>query len=253
MAQAERVQARVELNRSKLATTVAGPAPNNVNVKNDNITEPPPIKNEPFIQDKPQILLLRLSATELPFFEEMAAGFMQAFQNAADVKTATTSTEASRLLSDVSAVFVADAGIVEKKNLSLLKSLVGFAKGGGRVIFGGLFPSFIRPNELNTLLATSWQVPWKTGDYLRTDFIANTAVKIPLPNIAKSYSMKALHLDRVGPDQRVYLGNNSPTQSPATITSIGTGVLGYIGDVNMEQETTTLILAMLGLKGTLLR
>ena len=246
VAQAERVQARVELGRSKLATAVAGA---NANVKNDTATQPLPIKNEPFIKDKPQILLLRLSATELPFFEEMAASFMQVLQNAADVKTATTPPEASRLLSSVSAVFVADAGIVEKKNLSLLKSLVDFAKGGGRVIFGGLFSSFIKPSELNSLLATNWQLPWKAGDYTRAVFNANTAVKIPLPGIPESYSMKALHLDRVELDQRVYLRSQSSKQAPATIASVGTGVMGYIGDVNMEQETTALILAMLGLNG----
>jgi hypothetical protein len=74
--------------------------------------------------------------------------------------------------------------------------------------------------------------------------------------------MKAVHVEGIKAEEAVYAPTDdsriqshvfAPTKitnlsaAPVVYTQIGSGFLGYIGDVNAEEETTSVILAMLRL------
>jgi hypothetical protein len=71
-----------------------------------------------------------------------------------------------------------------------------------------------------------------------------------------SYSMKVVHVQGAKPEDAVYTPTEdsrtaslvfapSLSETPVTYTRVGSGFLGYIGDVNAEEETTGVSLAML--------
>ena len=83
-------------------------------------------------------------------------------------------------------------------------------------------------------------------------------------HLAKAYSMKALHVAKPGEFEAIY----SPTdesrnesnvfdqgeikdlnEAPVAFAKVGKGWVGYVGDVNNEAESQTVILAMLDLLG----
>jgi hypothetical protein len=78
--------------------------------------------------------------------------------------------------------------------------------------------------------------------------------------LLQSYSQKAVHLKNVDPAMAVYLpGNDSMSESlvfepihadreqtPVAFGKFGQGSIGYVGDVNTEEGSDQVILAMCG-------
>jgi hypothetical protein len=154
-------------------------------------------------------------------------------------------------------VLVADEGIIESKNSEVLSSLIGWVNAGGIAVVGSLFPSFITGSEFDRFF-DRWGLPWKMGDYHRTTFVLNPSTRqlsSNSANLTTSYSMKAVHLKDVMAEDVLY----APTEDsrvastvdlphvPVAYTRVGDGFLGYVGDVNAEEESTSVILAMLRL------
>ena len=136
---------------------------------------------------------------------------------------------------------------------------------GGTLIFGGIFPSFARPPDIKTMFA-AFGMEWESGDYHRTEFSLNnrnTSLKSAHKGtLVQRYSQKALHLQNVERGDAVYLPTASSytqsavfapgpvgdrRQTPAEFGSCGEGWLGYLGDVNAEEATDGVVMAMLGL------
>jgi hypothetical protein len=129
---------------------------------------------------------------------------------------------------------------------------VRFVQWGGTLIFGIGFPSFTSREEYKTLFK-AFGLPWESGEYFRGEFEFNGTVE-HLGSVALSpkYSQKALHLRNVERRDAVYLPSaSSPTadltQTPAAFRDNHPGKIGYLGDVNMEEETHQVLLAMCGL------
>lgn len=74
--------------------------------------------------------------------------------------------------------------------------------------------------------------------------------------------MKAVHVKGARKEDAVYVTTpdsriqshvfapesaHTPDQTPVCFTSVGNGFLGYVGDVNAEEETTWVILTMCNL------
>jgi hypothetical protein len=62
--------------------------------------------------------------------------------------------------------------------------------------------------------------------------------------------MKAVHVAHVRPDERIFLGGSSYSETleaGVAATQVGSGCLAYIGDVNAEAESNKVILAFCGL------
>ena len=181
----------------------------------------------------------------------------------------TFATTAEKALAHIQAgnlktIILADPAISKECHGTLLKEVTRYAQTGGRVIMCCLFSNFISPPVLNNLLQQEWGLPWRYGDYHRTDFYLNPARvnMCPNPHLPNSYSMKAVSLQSVELASRIYCPTRASTtqsnvfpsqpvtdttQAAVAFTKIDQGWLGYIGDVNAEEESTTVVLAMAGL------
>lgn len=157
---------------------------------------------------------------------------------------------------------MACSSLADEQQPALAEQAASFVRAGGRVIFMGTFSGFARPLDIG-LLFSLFGLPWKSGDYHRADFQLNPDVTdIDITGLSAGYSQKALHLQDVRTSDAVYLSSGvsySPvfganavdaSQSPAVFGSCREGKVGYVGDVNNEQATTPVVLAMCGLAAT---
>lgn len=209
------------------------------------------------------VVLLSLEKTA--WFDDMYKSFLNDIKGAASVQEITTEAAATEFLTGANhhiPVIAADAALARKKSTQLRAEAVRFVQDGGIIIFGCDVPSFTTPRELEKLFA-AFSLPWKTGDYHRTEFNANKAAQhVNTSGLVPRYSQKALHLGNVEKKDAVYLPTQSSriqshvfppsriedlTQTPAAFRVCGKGWIGYTGDVNAEEETNKVVLAMCGL------
>ena len=161
-----------------------------------------------------------------------------------------------------------------KHHPRLVTRLVKFVQeSGGTAIFALGFPNFMPMGEFDRLFAEFGLSRWEHGGYYRTTHMLRT-ISVPPESpleellnrgghhLAKSYSMKALHISNPGEFEAIY----SPTdesriesyvyhpdkikdlnEAPVAFAKVGRGWVGYVGDVNNEADSHTVILAMLDL------
>lgn len=195
--------------------------------------------------------VMLLSLDNQDFFEKIHEHLLTALRSKARVSQVLTKTQALKELSspDLTAVLITDPGISERKNAEVLTQLVAFVKSGGAVVIGGLFSSFITPPNMDKFFLQGWGLPWKMGDYNRSNFNLNHSSHVRFQDaLASTYSMKAVYLKGTSPDQRVYERADPYPQAPVVYRKIEKGSLGYIGDVNAETDSTAVVLSMLGLQ-----
>lgn len=72
------------------------------------------------------------------------------------------------------AILVTDEGLAKPKHDRVLQKVLEYARNGGRVIIGLHFPSFTSMDVFDNFFARCG-LPWKRGDYHRTDFGLNEA------------------------------------------------------------------------------
>ncbi|KAJ7084842.1 hypothetical protein B0H15DRAFT_383077 [Mycena belliarum] len=202
------------------------------------------------------MFVLQLSLAPEGFFDGVLDHTLAALRARITVSVARSASQAFDLLAspDLTAVFVTDPGIVEPKHIALRAKLVAYAKAGGSVVIGGMFSSFVTPPKLNSFFREAWGLQWATGSYHRVVCTLNPGNETVQqnPSLLPSYSMKAVLLKHIGAGMALYTDPyNSAFEAPACQTKVGLGRLGYVGDVNGEQGSTNVILAMLGVLDTL--
>jgi hypothetical protein len=212
---------------------------------------------------RPRVVLLTLNKAE--FFGDMYGDFITLLKTKAEVQQITTPEEARSAFNDQpkpAAILSADESLLASTRISLVHDALSYVRAGGILVFMGLFSSFSRPSDIKTLFSR-FDLPWESGDYHRSTFKLNREMThFNKSGLAGSYSQKALHLANVTFDDAVYLPSNDSvvesnvfgprrvgdrTQTPAAFTKIGEGKVGYVGDVNNEDETSPLVLGMCGL------
>jgi len=156
----------------------------------------------------------------------------------------------------------------------LVTRLANFIReGGGTVIFALVFPGNMPMPEFDSLFAKIGLSGWKHGSYHRTTHMLRTISAPPDSplgeilnrggnHLARTYSMKATHIARPGEFEAIYSPTDesriesfvfSPTkiedlkEAPVAFAKVGRGWVGYVGDVNDEEESRVVILAMLDL------
>jgi hypothetical protein len=107
-------------------------------------------------------------------------------------------------------VFIADADIAHRQHATLFAQLVEWVRGGGTAVIGGLLSSFIQLDKFDSFFAKK---SWTRGNYHRTIFALNPHARPWLvpdtsPTMPKSYSMKAVHLQGVDPQDAVYVSTD---------------------------------------------
>ncbi|KAJ5029793.1 hypothetical protein J3E73DRAFT_379654 [Bipolaris maydis] len=211
--------------------------------------------------DDPRILLVSLD-TASPF-DQLYQGLLGKLNTVAALDRATKPESVLQGLADQppQAVLVTDSGIVQHR--AVYAKLLDYVRGGGRLVFMGNFSTMTTTKDIDRLFQEAG-LPWTHGAYQRTTVHRNdtedTSSHTSLP---PSYSQKAVFLAGVPDKDAWYLPKDSShteshvfypvpitdqEQTPIALTNIGKGKLGYVGDVNGEEGSDAVVLAMCGLR-----
>jgi hypothetical protein len=212
---------------------------------------------------RPLIVILALDKAD--FYNDLHTDFNNLLKSHADVEYATTPSEARAFFDRAvrpAAILSADESLTISTRLALAHEAASWVRSGGTLVFMGIFSGFVRPSDME-LLFSKFDLPWAAGDYHRTTFSLNPAMKLlETGGMASSYSQKAVHVKNVQHSDAVYLPSSESqtesavfppqpvgdrTQTPAAFARVGAGKVGYVGDVNNESDTTTVVLRMCGL------
>lgn len=201
-----------------------------------------------------ETFILLLSLENFSFFDEIHTHLLSGLRSKTRVEQASTANDATKFLSspNLKAVLVVDPGITSAKHSRVSQSLHKFVHDGGIAVFAGLFSSFISPPDMKKFWSTPWNLSWQMGSYGRRDFdLQSSAVAGMGENsLTVSYSMKAVSLQGIEKKHAVYLeseNSGNGLEAPVVRARVGKGYLGYLGDVNAEEESTAVVLTLLGL------
>ncbi|KAI9781790.1 MAG: hypothetical protein M1816_002180 [Peltula sp. TS41687] len=207
--------------------------------------------------DKPAILLISL--TYLTLNHNVSTHLLSALQSAAYLIQAEKASTALGILSQpeqyptLKGILLGDPDLLKPKHAALRRRVVEFARSGGRVVLGCAFSALVRWPGLDKWFEKDWALDWKSGAYTGDTYYLNPYSENRLrgKSLAASYSQKALLLKGVEPEDCVYIQGvescGDLRQAPVAFTKVGEGFLGYIGDVNSMEETTSVVLAMFDL------
>lgn len=108
-----------------------------------------------------------------------------------------------------------------------------------------------------------WDLPWEAGSYHRTTLYLNQQIiDRPTDRLPSSYNHKALFLKNVDPDTAWYVASDRSVveslvplpglgidllETSVAFVRVGSGWIGYVGDVNGEEVTSAVVLEMFGL------
>ncbi|KAH6607158.1 hypothetical protein Trco_003471 [Trichoderma cornu-damae] len=215
---------------------------------------------------KPLIFVLTLGDDQTQnAFQTSHARFLNELFERATVRHAKTAEKAFSLFTtygEPHAVFVADGGIARPRCEVISQRLVQYAASGGIVVFGGSFAAS-SADALVKILKYTWDLPWEFGSYHRTTLSVNhQAVSSTLRSrLPASYSQKALYVYGMQQCEAWYLPTQDSVieeyvpipgpivdfnESPVVFARCGNGHVGFIGDVQPEEGTILVTLAMLG-------
>ncbi|KAJ9217056.1 hypothetical protein DTO166G4_1516 [Paecilomyces variotii] len=217
---------------------------------------------------RPRVLLLSIDSK--PWFDEMYSHLVDKLFEHATIQRASNSDAAVRYLSanHPDAILATDPGLTDPSNSRALDSVLTYVRSGGVLIFCCLFSSFINAPTFNRFMRTKLNFPWAFGNYHRTTVYLNqravlssaTNRHLAKERLPQSYSQKAVHLKNVDNAVALYLpgrdsvveshvfppGPVNREQTPVAFQNLGQGCVGYIGDVNGEEGSDQVILAMCG-------
>ena len=208
--------------------------------------------------------VLLLSLDKQPYFDEQFAQLIDSLADRATLKRGSKPQSTLTFLSSNTpdAILITDPALTKAKFSAVLDSVKSYVLNGGTVVLAGHFSSFMKPMDIGRWSSSKWGLPWESGDYHRTTVHLNSqAQALPLKGLPSSYSQKAVFLKNVASEAAWYLPSQesrteshvfAPTpvdnrQTPVAFDAIGKGHLGYIGDVNGEEGSTAVVLAMCGL------
>ncbi|KAK0262826.1 hypothetical protein B0A54_09062 [Friedmanniomyces endolithicus] len=204
---------------------------------------------------RPKIALLSLA--KQPWFDESCTPLLTLLETKADLTEITDRDEAYDLLTLANHTTTTIPGIILATDQALTEPQKHHSPAQSRRL---LSPA---PPNIKTLFQT-FGLPWVSGDYHRTDFHVNTATThVNTASLVPSYSHKALHLAHVERGDAVYWPTSASraqsmvfapqavdtAQTPAVLGACGRWKVGYTGDVNHEEPTNLVVLAMCGLAG----
>ena len=197
--------------------------------------------------DASRILVLCLNYKEI--FVDVFRSFLSSITARAAMEWARTPAAALALLNrqpPPSVILVADAAVARQRKM--LERVIDLLRGGATVVLAGCFSSMASPGQLNRLFATMG-LPWERGWYERKTVSLNRdavggrrASRLP-----SAYSQKAVFLKNVDRSAAWYTAGGAAGQAAVVFAKVGSGRLGYVGDVNGEEGSDAVVLAMCGL------
>jgi hypothetical protein len=134
----------------------------------------------------------------------------------------------------------------DKESRDLLAEVVKLTHQGCTTILMGFFAAAVHFGRLNEVLK-EFGLRWRTSEYTKHDTKLHVLDENSMrtTTLAPTFYAKALYLSHVSTAQTVYSGRTGADPNAyAAYARVGLGKLGYIGDVNFDEEPERLILAM---------
>jgi hypothetical protein len=215
--------------------------------------------------ERSEILLLSLAFQN--FLDDTYSSLIDSLDKFTQLKRAKSSNGAIQYLeaNNPKAILVTDEGLTETKNRAVLEKVQSYIQNGGLVIFGLHFSNFTRMDVFDKFFDEGFGLPWQHGDYHRATFQFNPSCTLPASVVKESfpsaYSMKVLHVKNAGQHEKIFVpvpegttqslvfppSHVDEAQAAVVGAKIGDGFLVYSGDVNAEQGSDKVILALCGL------
>ncbi|KAK3290785.1 uncharacterized protein B0H64DRAFT_412139 [Chaetomium fimeti] len=147
-----------------------------------------------------------------------------------------------------SIILVADGAITRHRKVC--EAVMDCLRGGSTVVLAGCFSSMVSSGEFNRFFARIG-LPWQQGLYERkmVDLGRNVVHARLASRLPSTYSQKAVFVKKVAPSAAWYTLSGSSGQTAMAFAQVGLGRLGYVGDVNGEDVSDMVVLAMCGLLG----
>jgi len=208
-------------------------------------------------------LLLLISLNQEPWFDEMFAPLIDKILAKAIMQRAKApnAVRDALLENKPSAILITDEALTTREHAQVWDTVLNYVREGGIAVCMGSFSSFVNFLDIKPFFAKA-DLQWDVGVYLRETVTLNQgAVGIGLSaSLPACYRQKALFLKNVEDAAAWY--SYRPTseedsedsdigylkgQTPVALAKVGEGKLGYVGDVNKEEGSDTVVLAMCGL------
>ncbi|KAG6101667.1 hypothetical protein E4U31_003612 [Claviceps sp. LM219 group G6] len=210
--------------------------------------------------------ILAISLAHQFYFDDMFEPLITAIKSKAkftQVKDANSALQQLSQQPSPTAVLITDEALTLGQYKHVWSAVLQYIRSGGKAVIMGTFTGHVKPPNMKPFFAQA-DLPWECGSYHRTTVVLNSAVieKGLAAKLPAQYSQKAVAVKNVAPNDAWYMANDdsviesmvfAPTsakafgESPVTFASVGDGKLGYIGDVNAEQGSNAVTLAMCGL------
>lgn len=205
--------------------------------------------------------ILIISLSEGSFFEEISHRILATLRSKTTVQLAKDPDSTVQLLAQQpSTILIADEALTENNYSHIWGAVLQCVRQGSTAVVMGQFSSFVRPDNMKLFFSKAG-LSWDGGSYTRTTLVLNQAAvgDMLATQLPKSYSQKALFVNNVVSSDAWYTTDedsvvesrvfgptpvNTPGETPVAMARVGEGRLGYVGDVNAEEETDAVILAM---------
>ncbi|KAH6649480.1 hypothetical protein F5144DRAFT_607639 [Chaetomium tenue] len=198
-------------------------------------------------EPKPRILTLCLDYEDM--FQSIYGSLIAKITPKATMERATKPEVALTMLNGEpppSVILVTDGAITRQQKLC--ERVIDLLRGGTTVILAGCFSSMVTQGQFNRFFARLG-LPWQRGSYQRESVelrpqVVGDRLAARLPS---SYSQKALFVANVESSEVWYAERETSNEAAVVFSKVGAGKLGYVGDVNGEEGSEAVVLAMCGL------
>ncbi|KAI2612706.1 uncharacterized protein GGS25DRAFT_518391 [Hypoxylon fragiforme] len=213
---------------------------------------------------KPRVLLVSLQLS--PSFDHMYGSFLAKLASRSTIRRVKKEESAIRLLSEeprFSAVIVTDAAPSLPENSAVWDAVLEYVRQGGTSVLMAEFPLYVRHSKMGSFFSKAG-LSWKFGAFFRTNVTLNRNSVSPasVAHLPPEYSQLATYIRDVAPADAWYTTTENSiiepcpfapevphnvTQISVALACVGNGKLGYVGDVDAEEGSADVALAMCGL------
>ncbi|KAK9774581.1 putative MYND-type zinc finger protein samB [Seiridium cardinale] len=198
-------------------------------------------------ESRPRILVLCLEDEAM--FDVVFPNLISSLMSRARLERATTRETAIKILHQEpppSVIFVADAALTHQ--MKIWDRVIDHLRGGATVVVRGCFSGIANRGEFDRFFARLG-LPWERGSYGRTTVKLRTGVTDGhlTKQLPSAYSQEGLFVRNVESSAAWYTTEDYSGQAAVVFAKVGNGRLGYIGDVNGEESSHKVVLAMCGL------
>ncbi|KAI0127211.1 hypothetical protein BJ170DRAFT_624587 [Xylariales sp. AK1849] len=182
-------------------------------------------------------------------FDGVHGNLVSSIASKAKVERATNPNAALDMLNHEpppSVILLADAALTRQRKV--WERVIDRLREGATVVLAGLFSNMVNEGQFDRFFA-KLNLGWKQGSYHRTIVrlcrgVVDSHLTSGLP---AAYSQKGLLVKNVERSAVWYTTDDSRGEAAVVFAQVGKGRLGYIGDVNGEEATDKVVLAMCGL------